>query len=401
MQRYGVGFPSDDVTGGFPIHEVGIPGSTERTDRGERRKGAFSAVSSFPFIHHNGGGYMKTGCYTALITPFNGETVDVEGMDKLVDFQIAGGITGVLAVGTTGESPALSWEEHHQVSRMIAAAAKGKCLCIAGTGSNNTAEALEASRHAVDLGVDALLLVDPYYNGPSSLEIRKEYIEPVAAAFPDTQVIPYVIPGRTGTQLLPEDLAILYRMHPNVATVKEATGNLDNMRHTRKLCGTDYSILSGDDGLTFDMMTDDGILAGGVISVITNVVPTAVSTMVRLLIQKNHAEARKMKEALDPLFDLVTVKTIETTPYGDVVFRARNPLAVKTLMAVLGMPSGGCRRPMGKITQKGLEKILGAARTVQKANPEFFKPVVDFFGVDIEERLNTPVYWKGLTYENY
>ena len=344
---------------------------------------------------------MKTGYYTALITPFNGERVDIEGIHKLVSYQVQSGITGVLAVGTTGESPALSWEEHHKVTQLIASASKGKCLCVAGTGGNNTKKALEASRHAVALGVDALLLVDPYYNGPSSLEIRKEYVEPIAAAFPDTQVIPYVIPGRTGTQLLPEDLAILSRTHSNVTTVKEATGNLDNMRQTRKVCGPDYTILSGDDALTYDMMTDSGILASGVISVVSNVVPAAMGTMVRLLVQKNNSEARMLKEALDPLFDLVTVKTIETTPYGEVVFRARNPLVIKTLMAILGMPSGGCRRPLGKMTQKGLQKILSAARTVQKSNPELLKPVADFFGVNIEERLNMPVYWKGLAYDNY
>ncbi len=344
---------------------------------------------------------MKTGCYTALITPFDGETVDVEGIEKLVGFQIQSGITGVLAVGTTGESPALSWEEHHQVTQLIASATKGKSLCIAGTGSNNTQEALEGSRHAVSLGVDALLLVDPYYNGPSSLEIRREYVEPVAAAFPDTQIIPYVIPGRTGTQLLPADLALAFKSFPNVATVKEATGNLDNMRQTRKCCGPEYTILSGDDALTYDMMTDAGISAGGVISVVSNVVPAAMATLVRLLIQKNKAEAQKMKEALDPLFDLVTVKTLETTPYGEVVFRARNPLAIKTLMAILGMPSGGCRRPLGKMTQKGLEKILDAARGVQKTSPELLKPVADFFGVNIDERLNTPACWQGLAYDCY
>ncbi len=344
---------------------------------------------------------MKTGCFTAMITPFNGEMVDIEGIDKLVSFQIQSGIAGVLAVGTTGESPALSWEEHHRVTQVIASASKGKCLCIAGAGSNNTQEAIEASRHAVALGVDALLLVDPYYNGPSSLEIRKEYVEPVAAAFPDTRIIPYVIPGRTGTQLLPEDLAIAFKTHPNVATVKEATGNLDNMRRTRKCCGPDFTILSGDDALTFDMMTDPEILAGGMIAVISNVAPAAMSEMVRLLNLGNQAEARKLKAALDPLFDLVTVKTLEATVHGEVMCRARNPLAIKTLMAILGMPSGGCRRPLGKMTQKGLEKILSAARTVQKANPELLKPVADFFEVNIEERLNTPVYWKGLAYDNY
>lgn len=344
---------------------------------------------------------MKTGCCTALITPFNGEIVDVEGIEKLISYQIKSGITGILAAGTTGESPVLNWEEHNQVTKLIASASKGKCLCIAGTGSNNTLESLEASMHAVKIGVDALLLVDPYYNGPSSLEIRREYVTPVAKAFPDTQIIPYVIPGRTGTQLLPEDLAILFRTHPNVATVKEATGNIENMRRTRKCCGPDFTILSGDDGMTFDMMTDPDVLASGVISVVSNVVPAAVTEMVQLIREKRLAEAGKLKTALDPLFDIVTVKTLETTAYGEVVFRARNPLAIKTLMSILGMPSGGCRKPLGKMTEKSLEKVLIAARQVQKNDPEVFKPIADFFGVNVEERLNTPVFWKHLTYESY
>ncbi len=344
---------------------------------------------------------MKTGCCTALITPFNGETVDVEGIERLISYQIKSGITGILAAGTTGESPVLNWEEHNQVTNLIASASKGKCFCIAGTGSNNTLESLEASMNAVKTGVDALLLVDPYYNGPSSLEIRREYVAPVAKAFPDTQIIPYVIPGRTGTQLLPEDLAILFKTYPNVATVKEATGNIENMRRTRKCCGPDFTILSGDDGMTFDMMTDPDVLASGVISVVSNVVPASVTEMVRLIREKKLAEALKLKTALDPLFDMVTVKTLETTAYGEVVFRARNPLAIKTLMTILGMPSGGCRKPLGKMTEKSLEKVISAARQVQKNNPEVFKPVADFFGINVEERLNTPVYWKHLAYESY
>ncbi len=344
---------------------------------------------------------METLCCTALITPFAGETVDIEGIEKLVSFQVQNGVTGVLAVGTTGESPVLNWDEHHQVVRHIAAAVKGKGLCIAGAGSNNTQEALEASGYAVSMGADALLLVDPYYNGPSSLEIRREYVAPVAAAFPDTRIIPYVIPGRTGAQLLPEDLAILFKNHPNVSTVKEATGNLDNMKRTRQCCGPDYMILSGDDAMTFDMMTDPAIAASGVISVITNVAPAAVSRLVRLLGEGKLEDARKLKAALDPLFDLVTVKTTETTPYGDVVCRARNPMAIKTLMAVLGMPSGACRRPLGKMTQKGLERVLAAVRAVHKVYPEVLQPVAEFFDVNIEERLNTPVFWKNLTYEGY
>ncbi len=283
---------------------------------------------------------MKTGCYTAIITPFTGDAVDYDGLDRLVDFQIAGGITGVLAVGTTGESPSLSWDEHNKVVERVASKTKGKCLCIAGTGSNNTQEALEATAHAAGAGVDAVLLVDPYYNGPSSLEIRREYIEPVAAAFPELKIIPYVIPGRTGTQLLPEDLALASQRYQNVATVKEATGNLENMKRTRSCCGPDFTILSGDDGMTFDMMTEPEINAAGVISVVSNVAPAAMTQLVALLAEKEHAAAEKLCQELSPLFGLVTVSTTEETPFGEVTARFRNPVAIKTLMAILGMPGG-------------------------------------------------------------
>jgi 4-hydroxy-tetrahydrodipicolinate synthase len=346
---------------------------------------------------------MKPGSYTAIVTPFSENVADVDykGLEKLVEFQIENGITGVLAVGTTGESPTLSWDEHNQVVKTVAQKCKGRCLCIAGAGSNNTAETLAATKHAVDAKVDAVLLVDPYYNGPSSLEIRREYVSPVAAAFPDLQIIPYVIPGRTGAQLLPEDLAILKKTYANVGTVKEATGNLDNMKRTRACCGDDYTILSGDDGLTFAMMTDPGIKAAGVISVVTNVAPKAVTDMVRLLQDGQTAEAEKLKTALSPLFDLVTVKTTEQTAFGEVVCRARNPLGIKTLMAILGVPGGACRRPLGKMTKKGLDVVLTTAQKVQRDNPEIFKPLADFFGVDIDARLNDDDVLEGLCYEGY
>jgi 4-hydroxy-tetrahydrodipicolinate synthase len=344
---------------------------------------------------------MNTGCYTALITPFRGDVVDEAGLEKLLDFQIENGISGVLAAGTTGESPVLTWEEHNQVTDAVARKTRGKCLCIAGTGSNNTKEALAGSEHAVHVGAEAVLLVDPYYNGPSSLEIRKEYVAPIAKAFPKTEVIPYVIPGRTGAQLLPEDLALLYKSHPNVSTVKEATANLGNMRRTRECCGPGFTILSGDDAMTYEMMTDPKISATGVISVISNVAPKAVTQMVRLLQQGKPDEAAELRTALNPLFDLVTVKTTEQTPYGEVVCRARNPLAIKTLMSILGMPSGPCRPPLGKMTQKGLQKVLEAARQVQSKTPDIFQPIVDAFKVDVAERLENPAFWEGLAYSEY
>ena len=344
---------------------------------------------------------MLAGCFTAIVTPFKNDAVDYEGLEKLSEFQIKNGITGILAVGTTGESPVLSWDEHNRVIEMVAEKSKDNCICIAGAGSNNTKESLEGTKHAVAVGADAVLLVDPYYNGPSSLEIRREYVAPVAEAAPDIEIIPYVIPGRTGAQLLPEDLAILNQTYKNVSTVKEATANLDNMRSTRKCCGPDFTILSGDDGMTFKMMLDPQIKASGVISVASNVAPGPITEMVRLLEQGKAQDAQKLLTALDPLFGLVTVKTMEKTPYGEVVCRARNPLGFKTLMSILGMPSGGCRQPLGKMTRNGLETVLSAARKVQADNPEILKPVAEFFNVDIEQRLNNPSSWNGLFYEEY
>ncbi len=341
------------------------------------------------------------GSFTALVTPFTDNSVDYEGLEKLVDFQMENGISGILAVGTTGESPTLHWDEHNRVIEKVAEKTKNTCICIAGTGSNNTKEALEATGHAAKVGVDAVLLVDPYYNGPSSLEIRKEYIEPVAKAFPDVTVIPYIIPGRTGAQMLPEDLAILYNAYKNVDTVKEATGDLDNMKLTRTCCGPDLTMLSGDDDLTFKMMTDPNIKASGVISVTTNVAPKAVAEMVKYIEQGNIDAAANLEKALKPLFGLVTVKTNETTPFGEVMCRARNPLAIKTFMEILGMPSGKCRQPLGKMTKKGLDFVLAIGRRIQADNPEILKPVADFFNVDIDERLNNPENWKDLCYIEY
>lgn len=344
---------------------------------------------------------MITGAFTALVTPFDENGVDEAGLARLADFQISNGISGILAVGTTGESPVLTWEEHNAVIEKIADKTKGRCICIAGTGSNNTKEALQGAEHAAKAGAEAVLLVDPYYNGPSSLEIRREYVEPVARAVPDVQVIPYIIPGRTGTQMFPEDLAILRDKFKNVSTVKEATGNLENMKRTRACCGPDFSILSGDDVLTFEMMCDPAIKAQGVISVASNIAPGAVSDMVRFLAQGKKAEAEKLRLALEPLFGLVVVKTTEKTPYGDVVCRARNPLATKTLMAILGMPAGFCRQPLGKMTYKGMEVVLGAARKVMQNSPEILAPVAEFFGVDIEARISDRGIWEKFCYNEY
>jgi 4-hydroxy-tetrahydrodipicolinate synthase len=340
-----------------------------------------------------------SGCYTALITPMTKiNEVDYEGLHRLVEFQIKEGVNGILAVGTTGESPTLDWNEHNKVTERIHEYAAGRCLTIAGTGSNSTQETIEGTAHAQHVGIRCVLLVDPYYNGPSSLEIRREYVEPIARKFPEIQVIPYVIPGRTGTQLLPQDLAMLHQQYKNVGVVKEATGNLANMRLTRKLCGPSFTILSGDDDKTYTMMTTPEIAASGVISVMSNIAPRAVRDMAQYILDGRTEEARNLCDALQPLFDIVTVKTTEETPFGPVTCKARNPLACKTLMNVLGMPSGPCRRPLGKMTRNGLEVVLANARRVYEKDPEILAPIEDSFDVSLRERLYNERFWQGLTY---
>jgi 4-hydroxy-tetrahydrodipicolinate synthase len=230
------------------------------------------------------------------------------------------------------------------------------------------------------------------------MEIRREYIEPLAKQFPQIQMIPYVIPGRTGTQLLPQDIAQLAEDYPNVRCVKEATGDLENMRITRRLCGEDFDILSGDDDKTFAMMTLPEIAATGVISVMSNVVPRAISDMAHYILDRNLKEAKILSEILQPLFSVITVKTQEQTPFGPITCRARNPLATKTLMNVLGMPAGPCRQPLGKMTRSGLEAVLQAARKVYEAHPEILHPIEQSFDIDLMDRLNNEQYLEGLFY---
>lgn len=340
-----------------------------------------------------------SGCYTALITPMNrNRQVDYEGLQQLIDFQIENGVKGILAVGTTGESPTLDWNEHTKVIEKVHEYSGNRCLTIAGTGSNSTQEAIDGTQHAQDFGVNCVLLVDPYYNGPSSMEIRREYIEPIARQFPEVQVIPYIIPGRTGTQLYPQDLAVLHQQYPNVRCVKEATGDLKNMELTRQFCGEDFDILSGDDDKTYTMMISPDISASGVISVVSNVAPSAVVDMVHYILDGNDEAASVIAQALKLLFNIVTVKTQEQTPYGLVATKARNPLAYKTLMNVLGMPSGSCRQPLGKMTRSGLDVVLANARKVYESNPQILKPIADYFGVDLKERLYNEKYLEGLFY---
>lgn len=342
------------------------------------------------------------GAWTAIVTPMNPDnSIDWAGLAMNVGFQLSQGIDGLVPVGTTGESPTLDWEEHNEVIDRVIDQCGGKCGILAGTGSNSTEEAVESTRHAVESGADAALMVDCYYNGPSSRELRDEYYAVVAEMFPETIIVPYVIPGRSGTVLGVEDLAILAARYHNINVVKEATGDLARMARTRSLLGADFSIMSGDDDLTCKMLTDTAIKADGVISVVTNVVPAAVSGMVKAARSGDTDAAVAVHEKLAPLFGIVTVKVDNerVLPSGEKVMvndRYRNPVGIKTLMAGLGMPSGGGRKPLGKMSPAGVEAVRNAVLTVHRSAPEVLQPIAEYYGVDIEKRIADDKVWSAL-----
>ena len=342
---------------------------------------------------------MQQGAYTALITPFKDNKVDYETIEKLIAFQIENGISGILALGTTSESPTLSVKEQDGIIDFAAKNTKDKCYFIAGTGSNSTEKTIKSSKRAAKAGADAVLLVDPYYNGPSSIEIRKEYVAPVASAFPNLEIIPYIIPSRTGTQLFAEDLAILNDEFNNVNSVKEATGSFENMKRIRGCCGENFAIFSGDDANTYKMMTDSDIKAAGVISVISNIAPKAISDMVELINKGLLDKAKAIAFNLAPLFNIVSVSTSFKTPYNsEVIYKAKNPLPIKTIMAILGIITGEFRRPLGKMTKEGLDTVVRALKKVHSNDPEILKSAAQFFNVDIIERINNSDYVKDLYY---
>jgi len=343
---------------------------------------------------------MYEKCTTALVTPFKNGELDVEGLEELVRYQKESCASGILISGTTGESPTIKKSESELMLRIMTDNSSG-IVPIVGTGSNSFDKSLEATRTAYDRGMRNALLVDPYYNGPSSLEIRKEYVSPLAGKFPEMSFIPYVIPGRTGTQLLPHDLALLKNEHENIRAVKEATGNFDNMKLTRKLCGTDFEILSGDDDKTFEMMADFQINACGVVSVASNIFPREIAGLTGALLDGKLDDAKRFNDSLKPIFSIIGIKTEESTPYGNTLFKARNPLPIKTLMNILGMPSGPCRRPLGRLTRSALEILIEACKESLVLNREMFRPIEDHFDVDVEERLSNKKYLEGLCYEGY
>ncbi len=328
--------------------------------------------------------------------------IDKEGLRRLVDYQQAAGVEGIVTVGTTGESATLSPAERLVVLQRCREWVNNDLTVIAGTGSNSTEEALKSTQAAWDAGATHALLVDPYYNAPSSLEMRREYYGPIARALPEMGIMPYVIPGRTGTRLEPADLALLREDCPNVVGVKDATGSEEYSREVRSLAGKDFSILSGDDARTRSLIEDPAIRSQGVISVMSNVLPGTLSTYVNdlRLGQSLPTVLEQQAQILEPLLSLVTVETEERVSKGIVRVKARNPVPVKTIMNILGMPAGPCRPPLGRLTHTALSSILFALRSAYQMCPGLFDEIESAFDISVEDRLQNARHWEGLAYDD-
>ncbi len=352
-----------------------------------------------------GTAFNPQGAWTALVTPFGADgALDLEAFKRLADFQIAQGITGLVPAGTTGESPSLTWEEHNQViGAAVEKAAGTEVGVLAGTGSNSTQEAISATKHAHEGGADAALVVDCYYNKPSSLELRTEYYQRILDAVPDIPLVPYIIPGRSVTALSAADLAILHQQNPQrIPAVKQATGDLQRMRQDRELSGASLAILSGDDDLTLTMMTDSVVKCAGVISVLTNLFPGPIIKMVEKQQAGDASGAKDIEAKLSPVFKLVGCAVSSERILPDdrriiVQDNYPNPVPVKTMMAALGMPTGTCRAPIGLMEASAVSICREALKKVHAEAPEFFAPVAEAFELDPAARLNDDAAWSAVT----
>ncbi|TDH65685.1 hypothetical protein CCR75_003618 [Bremia lactucae] len=265
------------------------------------------------------------GAFTALVTPFtdDGTAVDYAKLRELVEWQIQEGINGLVPMGTTGECPTVSHEEHDRVISEVVSAARGRVPVIAGTGSNNTAEALRLTRAAKKHGADACLVVCPYYNKPTQKGLYAHFKAVADVGLP---VVVYNIPGRTNVNLTPETIAELYKL-PNIIAIKESTGSLDQAMEIAALC--DITILSGDDNLTLPLMA---MGSTGVISVLSNASPKKVLAITDSMLKGDYVTARKAS-----LENFFLVKSL---------FCEANPQPIKKLLHLMGKCSPSVRAPL-------------------------------------------------------
>jgi 4-hydroxy-tetrahydrodipicolinate synthase len=272
---------------------------------------------------------MFRGSYVALVTPFNSNLeVDFEAYGRLVDFHLQEGTDGIVPCGCTGEAATLSHSEQKECIRFVVERVAGRVPVMAGTGSNNTKEAVELTRFAKEAGADSALLITPYYNKPTPAG-QLAHFKAVAEAV-DLPIVLYNVPGRTGTNMLPQTVAELSKV-PSIVAIKEAAGSVDQVSQILSLC--DIAVLSGDDSLTLPMMA---VGAMGVISVAANIVPCKLAAMCRAAANASMDDARKIHYEL---FDLFKALFIES-----------NPIPVKAALAAMGLIENNLRLPLTPMT---------------------------------------------------
>ena len=286
-------------------------------------------------------GEQFAGVTVALVTPFRNGEVDFAALRRLVDWHVEQGSDCLAPVGTTGESPTLDHDEHERVMAAVVEQARGRIKVMPGTGSNSTREAIRLTKFAGRAGADGALLVGPYYNKPTQEGYYRHFAAVAEAC--DLPLVLYNIPGRTGSNILPETVARLAEV-PSVVGIKEATGSLDQASHIASLC--DLTILSGDDSLTLPLLSVGG---RGVVSVVANLVPRDVKALVAAY------DAGRTAEALEWHRRLFTLSR-------DLLAVATNPIPVKTALKLLGRDRGELRLPLCPLDAAGEARIAQTLR---------------------------------------
>ncbi|MCX7732236.1 MAG: 4-hydroxy-tetrahydrodipicolinate synthase [candidate division WOR-3 bacterium] len=284
---------------------------------------------------------MFTGCITALITPFKEEALNLDGLRENIRFQLQTGVKGILVCGSTGESSSLNETEWELVIQTAVAEAKGKIPVIAGAGTNSTWKSVRQIRRAEELGVDAVLVVAPYYNKPTQEGLYQHFR--ACAEATRLPLIIYNIPPRSVVNIQPATIERLANDCPNIVAVKEASGNLDQVSDILIRCGDRITVLSGDDSLTLPILSLGG---RGVISVVSNIVPNDVQALVDDYLGGNTESARRRHLKLFPLIKALFIET--------------NPIPVKAAMNMLGMPAGYPRLPLSPLSS-GSKELLRRA----------------------------------------
>lgn len=282
---------------------------------------------------------MFHGAIVATVTPFLNGKLDRKGLKKLVEFQIRNGTGGIVPCGTTGESATLSFDEHEAVIDTVVETAAGRVPVIAGTGSNNTKEAIVLTRYAKKAGADAALVITPYYNKPTQEGLYRHFR--AVAESTDLPIVLYNVPGRTGVNMAAGTVARLAEVK-NIVGVKEASGNLGQVCDIIRAVPKKFCVLSGDDGLFFPMMA---LGAKGVISVASNVAPRAMADLAEAFVLGDLSRAREIHYRLWPLFDVLFVET--------------NPIPAKTALAMMKMVREEFRLPLCPMSEANRKKLAG------------------------------------------